>query len=803
MLLLDSDGMELAEKFGDGNKNVRLLPIRLQSADAYGPRSAVILGWLIRRWFYNLPRDRTTGGYRPLGRLALVTCAGAVREAVAAALTEASHGAAGEARPRAPRVLIVGSLGGATAGGGLIDVAYLVRTELKKRGLPDDDVQGVLLHSTPRAGADRDKSLASAFATLNEIVHFSRPGSFFPGEQSLGVPPFHGDNATFGRIHVLQLGDGLSPDEWKTATESAAEFLCCALCAPAAGLLAARQHADRGPAGDAGEDQSARTCKVLSFGAGMKSLVSRVARRACFDVARLWREGRHSQRDSGTISKPTAVMNPYAFGSAPSPAPLEAEAKQKLVEFNLAVEQLHQDSIDILALEAGCDAEEFIRRLVDETLSAAGAGRPAQSDDGGTILTTIDRLLRFPADDPGPDSPGESLGGTVAARLAVRAGARVEAFLESIRQMVDAPASRVEGARQFATTAMRLLQEMRQRLTAQATRLRDTAVTFGVEAEAADGERREKFRLFGWPKRQKNNGERLRQVVSGYARNRLDEALCHAVARQIRSTEIRLAALIEQLTCLSQRMESLARLFSGIADETSAGGSGAGATAGPGARYQQMILEQLNLNQHEIAHAVEKAIEESVLTGGQGLRRFLEPGGEPQSLLSRPLAEVSRRVVLDCLMTVVCRFVQAPPVAAGEKGPLQFVDLLLEALAAQGEATRFGATDRLLIVPQAADPALVQERIKAALPDLEVVGGPTADITLCAIHGDIPLEQLAREMIGGIDAYEELASRLHTRIDVQWTPLSGAEPAGSHAAENTTDAPLITHTAVIPVPPPR
>jgi serine/threonine protein kinase len=798
LLLLDTDGKALAKKFAAGSAGVRLLPLRLQSADAYGPRSAEILAWLNRRWFYNIPRDRTTGGYRPLGRLALVTSASGVREAVADVVAEASGAAAGGPRPPTPRIFVVGSLGGATAGGTLIDVAYLVRAELKKQGLPDDDVQGVLLHSTPRASADRDKSLASAFATLHELVHFSRPGSHFPGEPLLGVPPFHGDNATFARIHVLRLGEGLGRGEWMAAAESAAELLYCSLSAPEARLLESRPDTDRAQRSGAGGGPWARTCSVLSFGVGLKPLVSRIAWRACLDVVRLWREGHRPQRDAGTISKPTAVMNAYALGATPSPTPVEAEAKQKLVEFGLAVEQLHQDASDILALEAGCDAEEFIRRLVDEAPSADGVHPAPTGDEGDAVLAKIDRVLSYPDDDQQAESPGESLCETIAARLAVRAGARTEAFLEAIRQMIDTATIRVDGARQFTATAMRLLQEMRQRLTAQSRRLRDTAMTFGVEADAREGERREKFRMFGWPKRQKDPGERRRQVLSGYARNRLHEALCHAVAGQIQTTEVRLAALAEQLGCLSQRLDLLARTFVETPEDTSADRTVTAATAGSAAHFKQMLLEQLNLNLHEIAQTVEKAIDESVLAGGQGLRRFLDPGCEPQALLARPLTELSRRAVLNFLTRIVCRFIQAPRASSRRRGAPQFVDLLQEVLAAEGDSTEHGARERLLVVPQDADLQVVHERIKDVLPDVSVVGGPTCDVTLCTVQGEVPLEQVARDMIGGIDAFEELASRLHTRIDVQWTPLSVAESAGSQAAENSTDVPLITHTAVIP-----
>ena len=46
---------------------------------------------------------------------------------------------------------------------------------------------------------------------------------------------------------------------------------------------------------------------------------------------------------------------------------------------------------------------------------------------------------------------------------------------------------------------------------------------------------------------------------------------------------------------------------------------------------------------------------------------------------------------------------------------------------------------------------------------------------LCTVHKDVPLERFASEIIGGLDVFRELAGRLHTRIDVQWTPIGDTD----------------------------
>jgi hypothetical protein len=653
------------------------------------------------------------------------------------------------------------------------------------------------LHSAPRGNADRDKSLANAVATLQELVHYGRPGSHYPGEPSLGVPPFHGDNAPFAQTHLLRLGDALSRRDWNAAVDTVAEFLYCSAFVPEAQLFETGRDASESSPEVTGRGPPARSYDVLSLGAGSHPLIARVVRRTGLDVVRLWREGRGSARDAAAVSQPTAVLNALAAGPAPSSTPLEAVVKQKLVECSLAVEHLHREALEILTLEVGCDPEEFVRRLIaDPPTAEAGEGKP-ESGAGEAVFARIEQTLRRPTDVGNSDS----LCARMAARLAVRGGSRTETFLESIRAMTDDPALRVEGARHMATTAIKLLQEMRHRLTAQSTKLRGTAVTFGAEAGAPVGDRLRRSRLFAWAMREKDPRESRRQVLMGFAANRLNEALCHLVADQVHLAETRIATLVEQLGGLVQRLELLSKPFEEAVEEASDGGDDAPPpTAARSAIYQQMLREQLHLGQHEIACRVEKVIDAQVLNGAHGLRRFLESGSEPHLLLSRPLASEARRAVLDYLTEIVCRFIEAPPADTEPDGASGFTDLIRDKVTAGNHGPSDGASDRVLIVPQNVELPALRERLRRVHSNVAVVGAATSDATLCTLCGEVSLEQVARELMGGVEIFEDLASRLHTRMDVEWSALANSESRDVPAVEASTDSALLTHTAVIPVP---
>src|SRR5262249_37296237 len=204
---------------------------------------------------------------------------------------------------------------------------------------------------------------------------------------------------------------------------------------------------------------------------------------------------------------------------------------------------------------------------------AANGAQPPQSDPSDAIMKRIDRILVRPANDQGDSAPSrESLYGKVAAQLVVQTAERGESLVESIRQFVDAPELRIDGAWQHATLAVDLLQEMRQRLTAQAARWRGTEAALNPVAEPAG--QPGNSGLFGWSAWPKAPEDRRHQFLVGYARNRLFALLSHAVRNQDLSTESKLVALVDQLNCLSQRLVLLAKPFVSAAEETGTGNGG-------------------------------------------------------------------------------------------------------------------------------------------------------------------------------------------------------------------------------------
>ena len=166
-----------------------LLHIPLRTASEYRDRKDSYLSWLSRRWLYNVPRTLTTGGMRPLGRLAFVDHAAAVRRRVSELITDVlredapSVSASVAGVPFAetpPQVLLIGAAGGGQSSGAMIDLAYATAQLLRDAGI-EAMPHALLLDARPASAEHRDLATANQTALLGELLHFAS-GESYPGD---------------------------------------------------------------------------------------------------------------------------------------------------------------------------------------------------------------------------------------------------------------------------------------------------------------------------------------------------------------------------------------------------------------------------------------------------------------------------------------------------------------------------------------------------------------------------------------------------------------------------------------------
>jgi hypothetical protein len=148
------------------------------------------------------------------------------------ALDTAAKKTAFSMRSNRPRIYLATHLAGGTGGGMFIDLAYLVRDILKHMGQPADQVDGVFWLPAPDARGEKPAALANTFAALNELNHFTVPGSRFQADYGDSEGILADDGPPFRRCFFLPADVEESKELTRKATDLAAGFVFANIITP-------------------------------------------------------------------------------------------------------------------------------------------------------------------------------------------------------------------------------------------------------------------------------------------------------------------------------------------------------------------------------------------------------------------------------------------------------------------------------------------------------------------------------------------------------------------------------------------
>jgi hypothetical protein len=262
--------------------------------------------WLDGKMLYRIPRSRLTLGVRALGRLAfcdhyrilvrrlraeLEACLNP--EALAAADRQTGLGL----RRWRPRVYLVTGLAGGTGGGMFLDLAYAVRSQLRKLGFapdvvgllgvptgPEPEPEGTVTPG-PRQAARR-LALSNAYASLSELRYFARPGKTFQARYHDREPVVKDPEPPFNRSVIVPLAadnDGPGRD----GVVAAGEFLARDLCSP---LESATERARASLPEPPGAERGlfCQTFGLFRWSAPHRQLVQHAARTLCVRLLQRW-----------------------------------------------------------------------------------------------------------------------------------------------------------------------------------------------------------------------------------------------------------------------------------------------------------------------------------------------------------------------------------------------------------------------------------------------------------------------------------------------------------------------------------
>jgi serine/threonine protein kinase len=779
LLLLDTDSKG-AYQATQGENGTALadgetMSLPLRNAADYTTESRSLLQWLSRRWLYNIPRSLQTEGRRPLGRLALVDHAPKVLQRLRKALAEITSPEALSASTQAtglpvggpqPRVFLISSTCGGTGGGMVLDLAYLVRKLITELGLSDEGVCGILTHSTDRNPNAHDLAIANSYACLTELHQYAGIGGY-PGEPAFELPPFCAGQGPFPRAYFVHLGDDLNDPQFDAATDALASYMYLDCLTPVGSALEqCRQTAPIGVTTDAGF--MLRSFGVTSVGAGQSLLPALATEELCQEVVDRWRGVFKDKLSEAAPLIDVAI----AADSAPDQdnlAQIDPRTAEHATSLELSVTPLCERLTALLETELGGDAAAVLSRL-----RAKAEQRHEQDSSGATaaLVRTIGNLFGTSAENEGMARPSASLEAALDRDVRTLAAPKGEAIRNWILELIDEPHVRVGGAcraRDWYAAFIRGLD-------AEAAELREavqvdwqTLERSLVETERTAAKRPTVFGIRRGEKPNPNADAAMLRIV----RWRIEDLALFGLSKVFRHLLAQIASAGDQLKDVQRTLGQLSETFAAETPWQPADARPDGAKVVDEVRVA--VTENLRQKMPELVQRAAAGFQAQFLDQRGGLRNLCKNVNAMQNLVPSALRALAQAQVFAAIKEI--------PIAKALLGSAEDAPSRLERLkecidAAKPRISGCGGGQRLLaILPDNPHGAALRTAVSQELqPPATVVGYSEPDVVFAYELQDLSIPHVAARLIEDRTDFAQMAARLHTRIDVVWSPLAQSAP---------------------------
>lgn len=697
MLLIDTDGKDLlqASHRQGGFKPHELLGVPLRRPQDYRGDSRELLRWLSRRWLYNIPRSLKTEGLRPLGRLALVDHAAAVvsriRKSIETAtsddaLAQSQESSQLEFRSDRMRIVVIASIAGGTGSGMVVDLGYMARHLLGKMGFADDNVCGVLTHSTGRNPSTSELAVVNAYATLTELNHFGRLGSQYPGERACNVPARQDDNLAFRDAYLVDLGTGLNEEQFDEATDKIAEYLYLDTATAAGQFLQACRDKEPRHADTRNAEISVRSFGLHQYSCMQDNVVSIAIEHLCRYATERWVVGRSTVSEQPALKRTSVTLSQHVDRTQePAYAHLRGPVEKLAESLHLDGDLLIEQASEMIENELGESADGFIRDQLNQLLSEQ---TPTTQEELASCVATassrMDQLLgtRQNAVETGRPEPG-TLETALVPRRRKMALDCAQPFREWLMEKVESEDDRIRGAQwaaQWFATHCRniekhvgdLHQSINQEID-QVQRRLDVA-----QAARGRGKDREKPAV-------------VIEILEQLYRLRLYERVAASAVAIIQGIKGQVASAQDELMDLDRELRHVANQFD--TSRTLDAPYGAG-EEGPGdlsASVGQILVD----NVERLSTQLEQRLQEEVVQRVGGLRDLLMQGGNERNELPEVMRSVARTTVVGTMKQLDASDV----LFHEEETPQSEIDTLAECLdAARPRMLTCGGSKRLLVM---------------------------------------------------------------------------------------------------------
>ena len=733
-LCIDSDRTSLIETahgmHAGAINHKEILPIPLRKSEVYRNDANMHLNWLSRRWIYNIPRSLQTEGLRPLGRLAFVDNSDAFfsrvieilkRITAAEALATTAHSTELNSVNELPRVFVVSSIAGGIGSGCAIDVAYALRVALAELGVPDDAVHGIMIHSTAKLDRDSQIAVANTYAFLSELQHYTTFG--YPGDESCGLPPFDVGDAAFKRTYFVDLGTDICENDYDASISSIAEYLLYNSISRCAPFFDACRNADES------DECSMRTLGVRSTELGYRGEAAEAGTVLTLMLLEEWLE--------------SSGFDAMQF--------VDRVCNQTSLTHDALVTKVDEALRD----RHGNDVEHKIAQEFSDVVSQ---GATDQTVNWRLASATLD-LLQGREPESTTEQSESSDSDTIEDWVAKTAHECGSVLNEAIAKLIDLPDARVGGAHEahdaMCNRVRSLVDQLQQEMDANASQQTMTAET-----------------LDQLQKRPKDV-EKVPALLATYAQLRLHSVVLASTRRLL----VLIGSDIESsLICIVRARRQLEAIIDQVRAERGAAAVGIGSTDDTGASIplglDALMAKNVVVQLTSLLPRVNEQLERDFISPAGGLRNImLDDASHLRRGFVGAISQASQTNVTRVMSNVNIDLL----VRDSRMQPAELSDWMSKQLkSACPNALDHGGTSRLLLaLPEAtkssALPAFIREKFGQ---DPTMIPGTKGDVVLAYEVANVPLANIAIGLLEEHPDCGEYVSRLHTRVDVEWSRLT-------------------------------
>ncbi|MCA9172943.1 MAG: protein kinase [Planctomycetales bacterium] len=737
-----------------------VLAAPLRRPEDYRSMSNDLLKWLSRRWLYNIPRSQQCEGRRPLGRLAMVDHAARLFEAIHGAIVRArdAEGIGATSRSGGVRfdngfsVVLVGSVSGATGSGMILDLAYACRQILAGMGIEQVDIRGMLPHAVGGDQTIRQLAAVNAYAFSEEWYHFARRG--YPGDRACGLKPARADQPPFDDAYLVPIGERLNDQEFADAVHRLAEYLYLDSVTTGGVFFRHCREQERVPAKSGGARVHIRTFGLDRVGMEDEEWMEAAVERLAHSLSEYWQG-----RDPEPPDTNSALLRNLSVGATIKKTEIEFTPERKASLHELAKQRAAKLALDVAAIKSAADrlleAElgngtlDFLRRMLREVRAKGkAAGLDWSPND---FFNTARAAFGEPVPvgtRAGKEPPALEAQLTMRLRtLAEACGHKAGIWL---RRVVEHQDARVGGARYLTRILIRHLQRMSEECDERIKEIAEQIKRQEMLLTAV-----EPLEPKGPPVPRIPSEEELLR----YSQLRLDVMAYRCVARFAQFIIPTLEEADTDLRDLAKAWE-LAKGRLEPTNERVRAGSDAARSAlsyltGPGVErlVQESRRELTELSGRNIVYDAMEQIAPDTAAAAAGLRRAAR-----------------RALTIELQQSEVACFPESgvPPRAVRMTHALHHATPALRGC---------GGVQRLLVmIPEASSENTAKSFFRdEAEQEPTILRSYDDDVVVCYEVGQVPLLRAAAVLAEGRRDYIECASRVRTRVDIDWTDLRDSQ----------------------------